>query len=100
MNIATEADLANGTRGEVIDIKLDPREDDEPLIDEETGATLLQYPPVVILFKPDKCSFPPFEGLDPGVLPIVPVRMGFTIKTSDRVRHRIHRRQLSPSCNI
>ncbi|KAJ6512268.1 hypothetical protein C8R47DRAFT_957912, partial [Mycena vitilis] len=26
MNIATEADLANGTRGEIVDIKLDPRE--------------------------------------------------------------------------
>ncbi|KAJ6489217.1 hypothetical protein C8R47DRAFT_951424, partial [Mycena vitilis] len=26
MNIATEADLANGTRGEVVDIRLDPRE--------------------------------------------------------------------------
>ena len=26
MNIATEADLENGTRGEIIDIVLDPRE--------------------------------------------------------------------------
>ncbi|KAJ6495753.1 hypothetical protein C8R47DRAFT_956735, partial [Mycena vitilis] len=26
LNIATEADLANGTRGEIVDIKLDPRE--------------------------------------------------------------------------
>ncbi|KAJ7431847.1 hypothetical protein B0H11DRAFT_1941243 [Mycena galericulata] len=53
VNIATEADLANGTRGEIVDIKLDPREPKEVTIDEETGATMLKYPPAVILFKPD-----------------------------------------------
>ncbi|KAJ7507781.1 hypothetical protein B0H11DRAFT_1902810 [Mycena galericulata] len=39
-NIATEADLANGTRGEVIDFKLDPREKlDEHQIDPETALS-------------------------------------------------------------
>ncbi|KAJ7494790.1 hypothetical protein B0H11DRAFT_1910735 [Mycena galericulata] len=79
VNIATEADLANGTRGVIVDIKLDPREPEEATIDEETGATMLRYPPVVVLFKPDASSVPAFEGLEKGILPIVPTKMGFTI---------------------
>ncbi|KAJ6486488.1 hypothetical protein C8R47DRAFT_955134, partial [Mycena vitilis] len=36
MNIATEADLANGTRGEIVDIRLDPREPAIFEVDSET----------------------------------------------------------------
>ncbi|KAJ7075217.1 hypothetical protein B0H15DRAFT_867537 [Mycena belliarum] len=93
--IATEADLANGTRGKIVDISLDPREPTDLTIDPETGATMLRYPPAVVLFKPDNCSFPPFEGLDSGVLPIVPSKMGFSIQTGDHTKHLIHRRQLA-----
>jgi len=40
MNIATEADLENGARGEIVDIVLDPRELN-PHRDEETGVMRL-----------------------------------------------------------
>ncbi|KAJ7692075.1 hypothetical protein B0H17DRAFT_1133340 [Mycena rosella] len=87
MNISTEGDLENGTRGVVVDIKLDPRESVELEQDPDNGAFILKYPPAVILFKPDHCSFPPFEGLPPGVLPILPSRTTFTItKTSGKTR--------------
>jgi hypothetical protein len=79
MNIATEADLANGTRGEIVDIKMDPREPSEFEIDSETGATMLRYPPVLVLFKPDDSSYPAFEGLPKGILPIVPTKLSFSI---------------------
>jgi ATP-dependent exoDNAse (exonuclease V) alpha subunit len=94
MNIATEADLANGTRGEVVDIKLDPREPGNMEIDPETGATILQYPPVLILFKPDDSSYPAFEGLPEGILPIVPSKLTFTISVGTK-KFSIHRRQLA-----
>jgi hypothetical protein len=40
MNIATEADLANGARGEIVNIVLDPRELN-PHRDKETSITRL-----------------------------------------------------------
>ena len=61
INIATEADLANGTRGTVTDIVLDPREWlDEP---DEDGAVFLKYPPALLLFKPDVTTKERFRGL-------------------------------------
>jgi hypothetical protein len=48
MNIATEADLANGSRGEVIDVVLDPCERN-PTTNSD-GITKLMYPPTLILF--------------------------------------------------
>jgi len=51
LNLSTERDLANGTRGTIEDIVLDPR---EMLKDpDEDGAIHLDYPPAVILFRPD-----------------------------------------------
>jgi ATP-dependent exoDNAse (exonuclease V) alpha subunit len=94
LNIATEADLANGTRGEVVDIKLDPREPTEFDTDPETGGILLRYPPVLVLFKPDDSSYPSFEGLPKGILPIVPSKLGFSIKIGGR-KWSINRRQLA-----
>ncbi|KAF9561234.1 hypothetical protein CPC08DRAFT_606892, partial [Agrocybe pediades] len=51
VNMATEADIANGTRGEITDILLDQREPN-PII-EEDGSIKLRYLPQMILFKPD-----------------------------------------------
>ncbi|KAJ7761138.1 hypothetical protein B0H16DRAFT_1719836 [Mycena metata] len=95
INIATEANLANGTRGEIIDIKLDPREPSEPMEDEGTGARLLSYPPVLVLFKPDHCTMPAFEVLPQGVLPVVPFLGKFTIRDRHNKPQRISRRQLA-----
>jgi ATP-dependent exoDNAse (exonuclease V) alpha subunit len=66
MNIATEADLANGTRGEIIDIVLDPMELD-PRRDEETSI---------------------MEGLPDGVIPIFPSEIKFNIPHQGQtIRH-------------
>ncbi|KAJ6600988.1 hypothetical protein DFH09DRAFT_1126414 [Mycena vulgaris] len=56
MNISTEGDVAL------------PLEEDAV-----TGSIRLKFPPAVVFFKPDKCSFPRFHGLPDGVLPIVPL---------------------------
>jgi hypothetical protein len=78
MNIATEADLANGMRGEIIDIVLDPRELN-PHRDKEAGIMRLQYVPAMILFKPYHYTFGRLEGLPDGVIPIFPSEIKFNI---------------------
>jgi hypothetical protein len=77
LNIATEADLANGVRGEIINIVLDPRELN-PHRDEETGVMRLQYPPAMILFKPYHYTFGRLEGLPDRVTPIFPSEIKYT----------------------
>ena len=70
LNIATEADEANRTRGGIQDIILDERED--PLTTDDEGTITLKYPPAMLLFQPDKKSRPKFPGLLPGIIPLTP----------------------------
>ena len=60
MNISTEADFSNRTRGVIRDILLDHR---EQLVQSEIekGVITFMYPLVIIIFKPLK--FPRFDEL-------------------------------------
>ncbi|KAJ3893195.1 hypothetical protein GG344DRAFT_75268 [Lentinula edodes] len=92
-NIATEADLANGTRGTVTDIILDHR---EPLEHEERdGAVLLRYPPAIVYFKPDGETRVRLEGFPDGLLPIVPQEGKFVAAVNEKKTCTILRRQLA-----
>lgn len=92
-NIATEADLANGTRGTVTDIILDHR---EPLEHEERdGAVLLRYPPAIVYFKPDGETRVRLEGFPEGLLPIVPQEGKFVAGVNEKKTRTILRRQLA-----
>jgi hypothetical protein len=73
LNIATEADIANGTRGEIQDITLDERE--ETSVADEEGIIQLKYPPAMLLFKPDRTSKLSFLGLPVGIIPLMPSRV-------------------------
>jgi ATP-dependent exoDNAse (exonuclease V) alpha subunit len=76
MNISTETDLANGSRGVVEDIILDPRE----RVDPGHGKTIrLQYPPAAVLFKPLFSRKHTFPGLPEGTIPIFPTRKSFQL---------------------
>lgn len=77
-NISTKGELANGTRGIVEDIVLDPRDWDARM-DEETGITKLKYPPVMILFRPNKPTTIRFQGVAAGLIPISPREQTFPI---------------------
>jgi hypothetical protein len=92
LNLATEADIANGTRGTITDILLDPREEASDPDDE--GVVRLRYPPAMVLFKPDCGTDIVFEGLPPGVVPITPSACNFNIQTGKKI-HKIRRRQLA-----
>ena len=70
LNLATEVDITNETRGHIQDIILDEWEG--PSVLDEDGVIKLKYPLVMILFKPDKKTKLTFEGLLPGVIPLTP----------------------------
>jgi hypothetical protein len=91
LNIATEADLANGTRGTVQGIVLDPREGHTP--PNEDGHVHLQYPPSVIYFRPDIRTDTVFEGVPEGIIPISPSMLRFSIDVEGR-KVKLERRQL------
>ncbi|KAJ7250249.1 hypothetical protein C8J57DRAFT_1239235 [Mycena rebaudengoi] len=52
-NISTESNLANGMRGVVEKVVLDPHEPAEGPMDPDTGARILRYPPALVLFRAD-----------------------------------------------
>jgi hypothetical protein len=93
LNIATEADLANGSRGTVKNIVLDPREVLCDMDVGEDGVIWLQYPPAMILFQPFHHKFPPFPGFEPGLIPIFPSELGFSISYHGNSSTKIIRRQ-------
>jgi len=95
LNLATEVDLANGSRGTIEDIILDPREHVSrgDLHDDDNGIIWLKYPPAMIVFKPLHYEFPPFPGMDPGLIPIFPSEVTFNIHYQNNPKTKITRRQ-------
>lgn len=89
-NIDTDLDIANGSRGHITDIILDERETQtsptQPVIE-------LEYIPAYILVKMNSTKVPVLEGLEQGVLPIVPLERTFNILRQGR-EQAVIRRQL------
>ena len=94
LNIATEADLANGTRGEIVDLVLDPREDPQT-VKEEGCRCHLQYPPRMVLFKPYTETELQLEGVPKGQIPIFPSEAKFSIREQNGAPVKVCRRQLA-----
>ncbi|KAG5220343.1 ATP-dependent DNA helicase [Salix suchowensis] len=92
LNIATESDLANGSCGTVSQITLDSR---EPVADQLTLELKLLYPPACVIFKLDHATFPPFEELASGEIPIFPTEGSFRITTGSGKKKTVKRRQLA-----
>ncbi|KAF8881014.1 hypothetical protein BD779DRAFT_1445852, partial [Infundibulicybe gibba] len=93
-NIASEADVANGTRGITVEgMFMDLRE--EPNQRNDSGIISLRYPPALVLFRRDTPTNERFEGLEAGLIPITPSLVTFTVETPDKKRYSIHRRQLA-----
>ena len=92
LNIATEADLANGTRGTVKGFVLDPRQDHTT--PDNKGTIHLKYPPPVIYFQPDLRTNTVFEGIPNGIIPISPSMVRFSVNV-DGEKAKLERRQLA-----
>ena len=91
-NIATDASLANGSRGIVQDIVLDPREEWTDTDVDEEGVVKLKYPPVMIMFEPyRKPVIDTLPGLSASQVPVFPFEANFYIGGKKGVK--ITRRQ-------
>jgi hypothetical protein len=90
LNVATEADIANGTRGEIQYILLDEREE---LSAPEDGIIRLKYPPAMLLFKPDRTTKLTFPDLPPGIIPLTPSVAKFSTRGRSGKKVRVERRQ-------
>lgn len=97
LNLAMEADLANGSRGVIDDIVLDPREERDDLSVDNDGCVRLRYPPAMILFHPYHYEFEAFPGFEPGLIPIFPSEDHFHISYRGNSKTKIFRRQY-PLC--
>ena len=80
INILTEADLANGTRGVVTNTIREQPDKSEI----ENGIFMLMYPPAMIIFNPVESTLPKFDGLDEGEIPLFPSEHNFQISTLSR----------------
>ncbi|KAF8268659.1 hypothetical protein EI94DRAFT_1700073 [Lactarius quietus] len=76
MNIATNADLANGSRGIITDIILHP---DEHVCPNNENTVYLQYPPAAVLFQPFNANNIHLPGLPQGIVPIFPTQKTFRL---------------------
>jgi hypothetical protein len=90
-NLATQADLANGTCGEIVDIALDPRE--MPQRPDQMGRVHLRYPPVMVMFKPVHHTFRCLPNLSEGLIPIFPSETTFQVGSRPGIS--VRRRQLA-----
>lgn len=91
-NVATDASLANGQRGIITELVLDPR-DKTTYMDEETAITKLNYPPAMIMFKPSKPTNISIPGVPNGCVPLFPKEVKFSIKDNNGITTKITRRQ-------
>ncbi|KAF8810463.1 hypothetical protein BYT27DRAFT_7281083 [Phlegmacium glaucopus] len=92
LNIATDAEVANGMCGTVEGFVLDPRED--CTWPDEDGSVRLRYPPPVIYFKPNMETEISFEGVTKGLIPILPSMVGFRVEVEGE-KIRLERRQIA-----
>ncbi len=94
VNIAMESDLANGTRGTIEDLILNPQE--QPPQPDEDNIINLMYPPALILFWPlNQENVPTFEGLGAGLLPIVPLEVTFPVKQKKQKQYTIYHQKFA-----
>jgi hypothetical protein len=92
-NLATAANLSNGSRGTVVDFKLDVREDhivDEDIVDR---TVFLHYPPALVIVELDFCEIPALPGLSKNQVPLMPEKCNFTFGSQPSTR--VTRRQLA-----
>lgn len=92
-NISTAANLANGSRGSISNIVLDPRERNILPSENERQIINLLYPPLFIVIKPEgPISIPTLTHLDEKEIPLAPITRNFYIGSNPRTR--VTRRQL------
>jgi ATP-dependent exoDNAse (exonuclease V) alpha subunit len=91
VNVETEIDIANGSRGVIEEIITHPEEGDTQHGDIEHR---LQRPPVCVLVRLAKTRAPQLTGLAKGVVPIVPRRGNFPLPVPGGSKVTIQKEQI------
>ena len=82
-NVKTELDVANGSCGEIVRIKLDQHESSDLMT--QSGIVELQCLPASVLVQMHRTTQTKrLEGLDEGVVPLVPLEQTFKIHHEGR----------------
>lgn len=92
-NVDTNLDVANGARGVVEKIILDRRET-RTRSNNANPEVKLTYPPECVLVRLYRTKAAQLPGLDPGVIPIVPMERKFDLPVGKGKTRRATRRQL------
>ena len=82
-NVETDLDIANGARGEIVEIILDER---EPTFSTSQSTVQLSYPPAYVLVKLLTTKMTQLQGLDEDIIPLVPLSRTFTIVQGSRTK--------------
>jgi len=93
-NMETDLDMANGSRGVIVNIILDA---DEPPVPNDP-VVKLKMPPAYILIKLDRTQATRLEGLEERTIPLEPSTARYRIKVGSgrkTVTHTITRRQFA-----
>ena len=84
-NVATDLDITNGARGEIVDIVLHP---DEPPFSKHAPVVTLKHLPAFILVKLHRTRASGLDGLDDAVIPIQPASQRIRVNLSTDHRDR------------
>lgn len=87
-NVDTDIDIANGSRGEITAVILDPQEE---FTEGVQNVIHLRYLPMYILVKMSRTRAIQLDGLDPGVVPILPAKRKITIKVRETSGNTVQR---------
>jgi len=90
-NVSTDLDVANGARGHIVDIVLDPREE---LSNIPSNSIELQYSPIYVLVAMIRTKAVALQSLATGVLPITPLVKTFSVVTASGNKITVAREQL------
>jgi len=91
INISTDLDVANGARGHAVEIVLDAREE---ISATQTEFYELQFPPTYILVRMIRTKAAVLDGLESGVLPIIPLTKTFSVVNGNSKKVTVTRQQL------
>ena len=89
-NIATDLDITNGARGEIVDIVLHPQ---EPPISTTAPVVRLKHLPAFILVKLQRTRASKLQGLDDAVIPIQPATQRIRVNLNLNKRTRTTQRR-------
>lgn len=87
-NIETDPDIANGARGEIIEIVLDEHESSYSL---SQSVIQLEYPPAYMLIKMLLTKASSLEGLDENVIHLIPMERTFSIIHGNQCKTVVHK---------